>query len=116
MSEAEFCPKCGTKMLPGKEPLMIKGACVGTYSALSCPNCKYFYFIEEDYDLALTAARSLGLVGPTLPSLKPLIVQAPMISLSSEVGAANSVGRQRSLTMNAGPSNKVDLQTERLLA
>ena len=84
---------------------------------MTCPNCKYFYFTEDDYDLALSAARSLGLAGPTLPILKPVLtVPAPMISFSSEVSAANAMGKSGHLMMNVEATNSSTVKTERLLA
>ena len=68
MSEKETCPQCGNDMLPAKEPLRIRGTYVGNYAAMSCPVCRYYYFTDDEYDLAWRDARSLGLIGIPFPS------------------------------------------------
>jgi len=65
--EKELCPRCGTEMAQGREPLRIDDSYVGHYDAMSCPICKYYYFTDVDYDSALSDARRFGLVGPSLP-------------------------------------------------
>jgi hypothetical protein len=66
MERPESCPRCGTQMKETKEPLKIRGNFVGLYDAMRCPICKYRYFTDTEYDLALDTARSLGIVGPPL--------------------------------------------------
>jgi hypothetical protein len=73
MKRAESCPRCGTLMKETKEPLRIRGTFVGTYDAMSCPICKYHYFTETEYDLALYTARSLGIVGPPLLEISSIV-------------------------------------------
>ena len=68
MSERESCPRCGSLMVPAKEPLRIRGTYVGNYAAMSCPVCRYYYFTEDEYDLAWHDARNLGLIGIPFPS------------------------------------------------
>jgi len=72
--EKELCPKCGTEMVEKDEPLRVRGVYVGSYNAMSCPICTYYYFTEKDYDLALSDARALGLVGPSLPEVNLKII------------------------------------------
>ena len=50
-------------MVDSKEPLKIHDVYVGSYDAISCPVCRYYYLTERDYDLALNDAWSLGLIG-----------------------------------------------------
>ncbi len=74
MMEKESCPRCGTAMLARKEPLRVRNAYVGTYNAMSCPVCHYYYFTDDEYDLAWRDARSLGLVGvPFPPKTLPVV-------------------------------------------
>jgi hypothetical protein len=73
MKRLESCPRCGTKMKGTKEPLKIRGTYVGLYEAMSCPICKYHYFTEAEYDLALYTARSLGIVGPPLLEISSVV-------------------------------------------
>jgi hypothetical protein len=67
MENGEMCPKCGTKMAPNREALRIRGTYVGHFAAMTCPICRYHYFMEDEYNLALSQAEALGLVGPTMP-------------------------------------------------
>jgi len=60
-------------MISRKEPLRIRGLYVGPYDAMSCPICRYYYFTNREYDLALSDARSLGLVGPALPYVTSML-------------------------------------------
>ena len=60
-------------MKEGKEPLRVRGIYVGSYDSMSCPVCKYYYFTEKEYDLALDNARSLGVVGPPLTEISSII-------------------------------------------
>jgi hypothetical protein len=57
-----------------KEPLRVRGTYVGSYDAMSCMICRFYYFTDSEYDLALRDARSLGLVGPPLPMISFKIV------------------------------------------
>lgn len=56
-----------------KESLRIRGTYVGSYDSMSCPICKYYYFTEKEYDLALGNARSLGVIGPPLPETSSIV-------------------------------------------
>ncbi len=101
--EKEFCPQCGTEMVAKKELLKIRETHVGHYDAMSCPNCKYFYFTEKDYDSALRDARELGLIGPPL---KPtLIVPEPLFSFPLTSTATGSTAKSTRLTMNTEVTN-----------
>lgn len=103
-------------MAQGKHLLQIRGADVGNYAAMVCSNCGYFYFTEDDYDLALATARSVGLAGPVLERRQPsLLVMPPMISYFAEPAAANTFDNQGKLLMNIEASNAQNVRTERLV-
>jgi hypothetical protein len=60
-------------MRESKEPLRIRGTYVGSYDSMTCPVCKYFYFTDKEYDLAISDARSLGLIGPSIPDVSLIV-------------------------------------------
>lgn len=67
MDSPELCPKCGFNMVASRESLKIRGVYIGVYDAMRCPICKYYYFTEKEYDLALKEAISIGIIGFSLP-------------------------------------------------
>lgn len=73
METQESCPRCGARMKERKEPLRIRGTYIGSYDSMSCPICKYYYFTEKEYDLALDNARSLRVVGPPLLDIGSIV-------------------------------------------
>jgi len=106
----ELCPRCGNEMVPKKKSLRIKGTYVGNYDAMSCPICRYYYFTDSEYDLALDDARSLGLVGPPSPHITSIIASEPITVYPSLPMSTNSVAVQGNLTMNVEASNPPTIQ------
>ncbi len=103
-------------MFPSREPLKIKGTYVGAYDAVTCQICKRYFFTDKEYDLALTDARSLGLVGPLLPEKLPekllgvsfaeLVLLEPNVSLNL-VGKLNEKGEYHGEDPAYAPQPKV---------
>lgn len=79
---SELCPRCGATMKERKEPLRIRGIYVGSYDSMSCPVCKYYYFTDKEYDLAVSNAQSLGLIGPSIPEIS-LVITSERLNIDS---------------------------------
>src|SRR5579875_209752 len=85
----ETCPECGARMKPSREPLRISTKYVGTYDAMCCPVCKFYYFTEKEYDKALEDAEALGL-GPqrrmvVSVGLQELVKDLPKVTAASSM-------------------------------
>src|SRR5579875_478909 len=57
------CPRCGTSLVKGLAPFILHGEYVGRFESIECKICNYSALTANGYDRAMSAAKSLALVG-----------------------------------------------------
>jgi hypothetical protein len=76
-----ICPRCGTVLVRAIAPFVLHGEYVGRFEAIVCEICSYSALTAKGYDLAMSVARSLALVGapegeePELKTCAPMYIE-----------------------------------------